>query len=410
MTLTHTAQQELQTVDAAQRQLLERAAPLGAESVGLDRALRRILAEAVEAAWDMPRFDNSAMDGYAVRAADVAAATGTTPVSLRIGGYAQAGAVAPALPRASAVRIMTGAPMPSGADTVVKQEDTERTGDTVHIKVAEPTGSNVRGRGDDMEAGTVALTPGNDITSIDIGVAAALGRDRLTVGRRPVVGVFATGDELVAVGQRPRTAQVVDSNTPMLLAAVSEAGGVPRFLGVAGDTRDSVRDVITSAAGCAVIVSSAGVSVGDHDHVGDVVAELGDIDTWRVALRPGKPLLIGRVSGALFLGLPGNPVSSAVTFELFVRPVIRKLQGALEPLRSRVQVRLGETMKKPAALETYTRAVLRPVNGDLPVAMSAGNQGSAMLHTLAAAGCLLVLPAGSESVPAGAVVEAIPLR
>jgi molybdopterin molybdotransferase len=222
--------------------------------------------------------------------------------------------------------------------------------------------------------------------------------------------VFASGDELVPAGAARGPSQVTDSNSPMVAAAVREAGGVPRFLGVAGDTRESVRTLLDKADGFDVIVSTAGVSVGDHDHVRDVVAELGEIDTWRIAMRPGKPMLIGRVRGAIFLGLPGNPVSSSVTFELFARPAIRALQGELDPHRRRISVRVGETMDKPEGLETYTRAVLRGGDDGLPVATSAGDQGSSMLRSLAAADCLLVLAAELASVPAGTIVEAIPLR
>lgn len=196
----------------------------------------------------------------------------------------------------------------------------------------------------------------------------------------------------------------------MLMAAVREAGGLPLFLGIGRDTPDAIRRLLETADGCDMIVSSAGVSVGERDHIREVVAELGQISTWRVAMRPGKPMLIGSICGAIYLGLPGNPVSSSVTFELFARPVIRKLQGETEPHRRRLQVRLGQDMRKPAGIETYIRAVLRSVNGDLPVATSSGAQGSAMLRSLAAADCLLVLPAEPSVVEAASIVEAIPLR
>jgi molybdopterin molybdotransferase len=196
----------------------------------------------------------------------------------------------------------------------------------------------------------------------------------------------------------------------MLRAAVREAGGVPTFLGIGGDSKESLRSILKTASTANLIVSSAGVSVGDHDWVREVVAEMGTISTWRVAMRPGKPVLTGSVGDAIFIGLPGNPVSSSVTFELFARPVIRKMQGASNLHRRRVQVRLGEDMTKPEALETYARAVLRETAGDLPSATSSGDQGSSMLQSLTRADCLVVLPVGLEIVPAGTVVEAIPLR
>jgi len=196
----------------------------------------------------------------------------------------------------------------------------------------------------------------------------------------------------------------------MLAAAVREAGGVPTFLGIAGDSKESLREMLRTASSADLVVSSAGVSVGDHDWVREVASELGAIATWRVAMRPGKPVLIGTLGAAIFIGLPGNPVSSSVTFELFARPAIRRMQGASDVHRRRIQVRIGEEMTKPAGLETYARAVLRDVDGDLPSAFSAGDQGSSMLQSLTRADCLVVLPAGNEIVLAGTIVQAIPLR
>src|SRR6202011_700024 len=410
MTLTHPVNTDLETVASAQGRLLESLSPLGAETVSLERALGRVLAEEVVAESDLPAFDNSAMDGYAVRAADIAAASRDRPGTLPVHAESRAGSVPPDLPKGTAMRIMTGAQLPRGADTVVKQEDCGRDGAAVTVEVAAREGTDVRRRGNDMRAGTVVLSPGRELSSVDVGVAAALGHSRLQVGRRPRVAVLATGDELVPAGSALLPAQVTDSNSPMLVAAVRGPGGEPVPLGISEDTPDAIRRLLDGAEGCDLIVSSAGVSVGDHDHVRAVVAELGTIITWRIAMRPGKPLLIGSVHGALYLGLPGNPVSSSVTFELFARPAIRALQGAAEPHRRRIQVRLGEAMEKPAGLETYTRAMLQPVSGALPLATSRGGQGSAMLRSLAAADCLLVLPAEASVLESGRVVEAIPLR
>jgi molybdopterin molybdotransferase len=399
----------LETVAAAQRRLLDSLTPLEAESVGLGDALGRILAEDLHSSRDLPGFDNSAMDGYAVRAADIVDANVAAPVSLAVVGESRAGGAAPELSAGSAIRIMTGAPLPVGADSVVRQEDTQRRDNEVLVGVAVPVGTYVRRRGEDVITGQTVLRAGQTMTPIVIGVAAALGRDHVLVGRRPRVGVLATGDELVAPGASLATSLVVDSNSPMILAAVCEAGGTPTFLGIAADTPQAVRRLL-SVDGYDVIVSSAGVSVGAHDHVRDIVTELGEVNTWRIAMRPGKPMLIGTIGRTLFLGLPGNPVSASVTFELFVRPAIRRLQGSAEPMGSRIAVQLGETMRKPLGLATYTRAVLRRVDGAFPVATSSGPQGSHMLRPLAAADCLLVLPAEASEVAAGAIVEAIPLR
>lgn len=407
--MAHAIGDTLETVAAAQRRLLDSLTPLEPEVVGLDRALGRVLAEAVSAARDLPGFDNSAMDGYAVRAADIVRARVGAPVSLAVVGESRAGAAPSELIPGGAIRIMTGAPLPEGADTVVRQEDTQRRDGQVLVEVAAARGTFVRRRGEDLLSGQAVLEAGRTLTPIEIGVAAALGRDHLLVGRRPRVGVLATGDELVAAGGAPGASGVVDSNSPMLIAAVREAGGDPTFLGIAADTPSAVRRLL-NPDGYDVIVSSAGVSVGDHDHVRDVVAELGEVNTWRIAMRPGKPMLIGTVGRALFLGLPGNPVSASVTFELFVRPAIRRLQGATDVMRRRITVRLGETMQKPIGLETYARAVLRRVDGALPVATSSGAQGSHMLRSLAAADCLLVLPAEAAELAEGTAVEAIALR
>lgn len=410
MTLAPAVSPDLKSVVGAQTRLLDGVRVLAPEQVGLDDALGRILAQTVASQTDLPGFDNSAMDGYAVRAGEIATASATAPVRLPVVGESRAGAMPIALAPGTAMRIMTGAPLPAGADTVVRQEDTARDGVDVLIEVATATGTSVRWRGADMAAGAVVLQPGLELTSIDVAVAAALGNAHLVVGSRPRVAVLATGDELVAAGTSPGPAQLVDSNSPMLTAAVHEAGGLPAFLGIGRDSKEALRALLETAAGFDLIVSSAGVSVGDHDWVREVVSEMGTISTWRVAMRPGKPVLTGAIGGAVFIGLPGNPVSSSVTFELFARPVIKKMQGARELHRRRVQVRLGEEMTKPAPLETYARAVLHQTPGELPSATSSGDQGSSMLQSLTRADCLVVLPVGVEVVPAGTVVEAIPLR
>ena len=409
--LARAVSNDLESVAGAQARLLEQVRVLAPETVGLDDALGRILAEPISSRADLPGFDNSAMDGYAVRAADIAQASPRAPVRLPVIGESRAGAMPDALVAGSAMRIMTGAPMPEGADTVVRQEDTSRDASAVVIHVATPLATSVRPRGADVRAGDTLIQPGQQLTSIDVGVAAALGHDRLRVGTRPRVALLATGDELVPAGTPPGPAQLVDSNSPMLTAAVLEAGGDPTFLGIARDSRESVRALLEAASSSDVVVSSAGVSVGDHDWVREVAAEMGTISTWRVAMRPGKPVLIGTLRDAVFIGLPGNPVSSSVTFELFARPVIRRMQGARELHRRRVLVRTGEEMSKPEGLETYTRATLHTADdGGLPRARSSGDQGSSMLHSLTRADCLLVFPADSEVIAEGTVVEAIPLR
>lgn len=411
MTVTQTAPERLESVTAAQSRLLDSVQSLKAEDVALELAAGRVLAVPVVARWDLPGFDNSAMDGYAVRTSEVAGASASSPVRLPVRGEVAAGRRAEVLAPSTAMRIFTGAALPAGADAVVRQEDTRRDGDDVLIEVAVTPGTAVRRRGEDIAAGTTVLQPGGRVSPADIAVAAAAGCGSLSVGRRPRVAVVATGDELRPAGTNLEGAQVSDSNSPMIAAAVCDAGGEPVLCGIASDDPAVLRRMLRAAMETSdLVVSSAGVSVGDHDHVQEVLAELGEISVWRVAMRPGKPLLIGRVGTVTFIGLPGNPVSSSVTFELFARPAILKLQGASEVNRRRMQVRLGGDMEKPPGLETYARARLVESEGDLPVALSSGGQGSHMLGALVAADVLLVLPAEPASMAHGAVVEAIPLR
>ena len=410
MAVTSAAPDTLETVAGAQQRLLDSVGVLPTERVAIRHAAGRVLAEPLIARWDLPGFDNSAMDGYAVRSHDVSRAATAPPVRLPVHGESAAGAPSAHLPAGTAMRILTGAALPDGADAVVRQEDAEREGDEVLVKVASAAGTHIRRRGEDITAGTVVLHPGGRLSAADIAVAAAAGHGDVRVGRRPRVALVATGDELRAAGEPLGPSQVADSNSPMLAAAIEEAGGEPVFIGIVADTTDALRAALRRAAECDLVVSSAGVSVGDHDHVREVLAELGEIMLWRVAMRPGKPLLTGSIAGTPFIGLPGNPVSSSVTFELFARPAILQLQGASEPHRRRVRVRLGADLSKPAGLETFTRARLQPAEDDLPYAVSSGGQGSHMLAALVAADVLLVLPAEPASVPAGTVVEAIPLR
>ena len=411
MTVTQTLSERLESVAAAQSRLLDLLPSLDAEEVTLELAVRRVLAAPVVARWDLPGFDNSAMDGYAVRTTEVSGASADHPVRLPVRGEVAAGRQAEPLIAGTAMRIFTGASLPAGADAVVRQEDTRRDGGDVLIEVAVAPGTAVRCRGEDIVAGTTVLQPGGRVSPADIAVAAAAGWGSLRVGRRPRVAVVATGDELRRAGSDLEGAQVADSNSPMIAAAVRDAGGEPVLLGIATDDLAVLRTTFQAAMGTSdLIVSSAGVSVGDHDHVQEVLAELGEIGVWRVAMRPGKPLLIGRAGSVPFIGLPGNPVSSSVTFELFARPAILKLQGASEVNRRRVQVRLGEDIEKPAGLETYARARLVASVDDLPIALSSGGQGSHMLRALVAADVLLVLPTEPASMARGSVVEAIPLR
>jgi molybdopterin molybdotransferase len=401
----------METVAGAQQRILGLIRPVRTERVPLTEALGRVLAAPVVSAYTVPPFDNSAMDGYAVRASDVATASLDAPVSLPVTGESRAGAAPSAgVGRGEAMRIMTGAPLPHGADAVVRYEDTDSGRERVAVAVAARSGENVRHAGEDMHPGETVLVAGTRLSGAQLAVAAAVGLSHLEVSRRPRVAVISTGDELVEVGRAPGPGQIVDSNAVAIAADVRDAGGEPVLTGIARDTVDDLRRRLTGAARCDLIISTAGVSMGDHDHVRDVVAELGTLDFWRVAMRPGKPLAVGRVGDVPFLGLPGNPVSCQVTFELFARPAVLALQGARHPFRRRMAARTLEAMRKPEGLETFHRGVLEPAAaGELPGVRLTGSQSSGLVRSMALADCLIALPAAGDNVDQGAVVEIIPL-
>jgi molybdopterin molybdotransferase len=408
------------------------AAPLPAEEIPTDEALGRVLAAPVVAATDLPPWDNSAMDGYAVRAADTDGATEAAPVRLAVVGDVRAGA-APRVPVSAgvAVRIATGAPLPPGADAVIPVEDTtpldvvgsrgprgrDATGPLpaaclVHVPVA--PGASVRRAGDDLRAGTVVLAPGAALTPAGIAIAAGSGNGRLTVTRRPRVAVLATGDEVRPAGSALGSAGIPDANGPGLAALVAEAGGEPIRLGVASDVLDDVLGRLRAAIadGADAIVVSGGVSVGPYDVVKLAFDALGRIGLWRVAVQPGKPFAFGtanRPGGGqpvLLFGLPGNPVSGFVTFELFVRPALRRLAGRRDLLRPTDRAVLAEPVSKSHGRRAFLRVVAgeRDGRGRVHVRL-AGGQGSHVLSALAAADALAIVPEERDSLPAGVEVE-----
>jgi molybdopterin molybdotransferase len=401
----------MDTVASAQARILALIHPLRTERVHLREALGRVLAEPIVSRRLVPPFDNSGMDGYAVRAVDTQGATADSAVQLPIVGEVVAGS-APVhrLEGGAAMRIMTGAPVPAGADAVVRQEDTDSGRERVGIHVAVRHGTNVRLAGEDIRPGDEVLRPGRRLRPADLAVCAALGFPHVEVYRRPRVAVLSTGDELVEPEREPGPGQVVDSNAVAIAAAVAEAGGEPVRSGIAHDAVADLRRLLEEAARCDLIVSTAGVSVGDRDHVRQVVADMGSLDMWRVAMRPGKPLAVGTVRGVPFLGLPGNPVSSQVTFELFARPAILGLQGSSEPHRRRSAARALEDMDKPEGLETFHRGILvDPEPGELPGVRLTGGQGSGIMRSMVLADCLIALPAEGSRVITGDLVEVIPL-
>jgi len=401
----------MESVATTQSRILEALTPLRRERVPLAQALGRVLATPVTTGRPVPAFANSAMDGFAVREGDVRDATISRPVLLPVDGAIAAGCTEPALLRpGTAQRIATGAPLPDGADTVVPDEQTDRGSDIVAIHTCAGPGAFVRPAGHDMTPGAVAVMAGRRLRPGDLAACAAAGVSGVEVARRPRVAVLSTGAELVPLGTEPRFGQVIDSNSVALIAAISDAGGVAIPLGIAGDTPEAIRNGLRTAAGCDLILSSAGVSVGEHDHVRNVVADMGSIDLWRVSMRPGKPVAVGNVGGTPFLGLPGNPVSSYVTFELFARPAILALQGAADPHRRRFAARLTEDVIVPSHLETYIRAAFTPSDEALPAVRPTDSQDSSALKSLARADGLIVIPAGSAEVKTGSVVQVLPLQ
>ena len=391
------------SVADAVRAVIDRVPRLASERVPLDQAAGRILAADLVATRALPGFDNSAMDGYAARAADL---PGTLPVT----GVIAAGQLdVPRLAAGAALRIFTGAPLPAGADTVVIQEDAVRDGDRVRLP-ASPAGDNLRGIGEDVAIGDIALPAGTRLTGWDIGLAAALGVTALSVARAPRVALIATGDELVDVATPPRPGQLVDSSVHALAALVREAGGTAEQLGIARDDLGSLADRIAAAADHDVVITTGGVSVGDRDHVRDALVAAGiSLELYKVAMKPGKPFSFAMRPGARpapVFGLPGNPVSTVVAFELFLRPALLAMQGARVVARAEVTVRVAGGYRKDAGRAHYLRARVER-DGERLVATPHPKQGSAMLSSLVGCNALVVIAAELTELAPGAAAPAI---
>jgi molybdopterin molybdotransferase len=393
------------TVDEALDRVLARITPLAPTEVGLLDALGAVLAEDAVADRDVPPFRNSAMDGYAVRGADVTQGG----VRLRVVGEAAAGLLPDReVGPGEAIRIMTGAPMPEGADTVVRVEDTDNGTDVVTINATTPQGAAVRRAGEDLRRGEVVLARGTLLRHAEIGVLASIGRGKVNVVRRPNVAVLSTGDELVDIAEEPGPGQIRDANRYSLAAAVRATGSAAFELGIARDTADDLRHALGNAAFGDLVVTSGGVSVGDHDHVKPVVDAMGQMDFWSIAIRPGRPLAFGELRtkrGAVpIFGLPGNPVSALVTFELFVRPALLKMAGRTKLHRPRVQARLLDGIDKPTGLRMFARAIHDDTAGTV---RSTGAQGSGILRSMSLANCLIDLPESVSSARPGDTVTVL---
>ena len=399
----------LLTVAQARERILERIAALDAETVALTQARGRVLAEEVRSERDVPPFANSAMDGYAIRAGDVAQASAAQPVRLRVLGEIRAGAAPPAsVQPKTALRIMTGAMIPDGSDAVVRVEDTAERDGTVEVRVAVAAGTSLRAAGSDLHRGDLLATAGRIVTPGLIGVLASAGRVAVQCIRRPRVLLLTTGDELREPGEPLGPGQITNTNRYTLLAAIEDAGGIVVDAGVARDERVDLIDRLEGAGGTDLVVTTGGVSMGAYDLVRGLLEEREAVTFWQVALRPGKPLMFATVSGVPLIGLPGNPVSSLVAFELFVRPTLLKLQGRTDLERARLSAITEERLQNPPHLEQYFRGVARQDGARIVVRLT-GDQGSHVLRSMADANCLVVVPLGTSEVAAGTTVEIIPL-
>lgn len=407
--------------------------PLEPIVVALPDALGLVLAEDVTADIDIPPFDNSSMDGYAVRSQDVIGANAETPARLRLIGHIQAGFMPSDGDRVepgTAFRIMTGAPIPAGADAVVRIEDTGEgkpldkatlqpedsrasqvaIGNEVVIHQGVKSGTNIRKSGGDIVKGTTVLKPGVIIRAAEIGVLASVGKAIVSVHRRPRVVVMSTGDELVDVAEVPGPGQIRNTNSYAVTAQLRSWGAEAYDIGIARDNRESLVEKLQQAIALKpdLLVTSAGVSVGDYDIVKQVLLEMGTIDMWRVKIKPGKPLAFGRLheSGVYFFGLPGNPVSSMVTMELFGRPVIMKMMGQSEIYRPEVSARAIERIESSPGRENYIRGIVAR-QGDEYTARTTGAQGSEILTSMSKANALIVVGEDIQFIEVGEKVRAI---
>lgn len=395
------------SVEEARERILATVRILEPEVVPILDGLGRVLAESVRAPRDVPPLPNSAMDGYAVRGEDAARA----PVRLRIIGEVAAGSVSHArVEPGAALRIMTGAPIPDGADTVVRFEDTEQEGGWVTLLRATRPGSNVRPAGEDVHAGQEVLSPGRVLRPQDIGMLATVGRTEVAVIRRPRVAILATGDEVVPPGETPGPGQIWDANSYTVAAQVRQYGGLPLLLGIARDREELIRQGMRSALlqQADLIITSGGVSVGDFDLVKQVMAAEGQMHFWSINMKPGRPLAFGVVGGVPLLGLPGNPVSAMVSTELFARPALLKMQGLPDRPRPTVRARLLDGVPRKDERRHYLRVRLRETAEGFE-AMLTGDQGSGILSSLVAADGLAVVPEDIDHLDAGAEVEVIML-
>lgn len=407
----------LLSVAEARQRLLDAFTPVDTEVVPLGLAASRVLAQDVRSEVDLPRFANSSMDGFALRAADIAGSHQDSPVELKVTADVPAGHISRvSVGSGEAVRIMTGAPVPNGADAVIPVEDTDQFRKDVQVGVAVPEkvrvyrsinpGDYIRPAGQDVRRGELVLGGNIRLRPQDVGLLAMIGVAEVQVYRRPKVALLSTGDELVPVHMPLEPGKIHDSNAYALAALVSRDGGETTNLGIVPDQANAVRDILARAltSEADLIISTAGVSVGAFDFVRMVVEERGNLDFWRVNMRPGKPLTFGSYQGIPFVGLPGNPVSAFVGYEVFVHPALLRLSGLRDQPRPSIKVELVEPMQSDGR-ESYLRAIVELIEGRWEARLT-GHQGSGNLRSLVQANALLIIPSGVKSLPAGAEVDA----
>lgn len=387
----------------AQQVVLDAATVLEAEKVSILDVLGRVLAEDIIAGRDNPPWDNSAMDGFAVRWEDIKQEhTIQKPVSLVVIEDVPAGRMpSKAVGPGQAIRIMTGAPIPRGADTVLKVEDTEHTPDSVRVLKAEPKGANIRPQGEDVKKGDCIIAKGTRMRPSETGMLAILSKSFVFVYQRPRVAILSTGDELADLDERYSDEKIINSNSYGIAAAVQEAGGIPLLLGIARDTPAALKEKISQGLNADMLVLSGGVSMGDYDFTKDVFRELGaEMNFWKLAIRPGQPLAFGKIQNKLAFGLPGNPVSSMVTFEQLVRPALLKMSGCRSYGRPVVQAVFQETFSKRGDRRHFLRGILTREEGVFKV-RTTGDQGSGILTSMVKANCLIDVPVTVECLKPG---------
>ena len=393
------------SVEKALKTILVNFRPLGLEKINILEARKRVIGEDIFAPHNIPSADNSAMDGYAVRHIDTKGATQDKPLQLKIIEDIPAGKVAlKKIKKGEAARIMTGAVIPEGADSVIRQEDTKKNGKTVIIYSSIKKGLNIRFAGEDVQKGELVVNKGSAIRPADIGMLAALGKAFISVYQKPRVAIMSTGDELVDIETDPPLGKIINSNSYSLAAQVLECGGIPIMLGISKDKKIDLQKKFKTALHADVIISSGGVSVGDFDFVKDVMGEIGNaMHFWQVAMRPGKPLAFGAIESVPLFGLPGNPVSAMVSFEQFVRPSLLKMQGHKKIFRQTAKAVCDQEVQKSAGFKHFIRAVVKKEK-DQYIASTTGAQGSGILKSMVIANALIVMGENETRIKKGSQV------